>query len=159
VLLVALLVVLVAAAVFVVHELRKKNTPAGTTTTTTTTTHHSTHRKKAKSTSTKPRTVGVSIAASSPVAVCLIGYVTAHAGVHQRVPPKGSATTTQTLEPGARAPLYHDNHFVVSFSDGAATMKIDSRPTSVDATGTTLSYEVGRSGAHLLPAGDAPHCT
>jgi cytoskeleton protein RodZ len=160
VLLAALLVVLVAAAVFVVHELRKKTTPAGTTTTTTTTTtHHSTHKKKAKSASTTPTTVGVSVAASTPVAVCLIGYVTAHGGVHQRVPPKGSATATQTLEPGARAPVYHDNHFVVSFTDGAATMKIDGRAKSVAATGTTLSYEVGRSGAHLLPAGDAPHCT
>jgi cytoskeleton protein RodZ len=159
VLLVALLVVLVAAAVFVVHELGKKNTPAALTTTTATTTSHSTPSKKAKSTSGKPRTVGVSIAASTPVAVCLIGYVTAHGGVHQRVPPKGSASATQTLDPGARAPLYHDNHFVGSFSDGAATITIDGRATRVDATGTTLSYEIGRTGAHLLPAGDAPHCT
>jgi cytoskeleton protein RodZ len=158
VLLIALLVVLIAAAVFIVHELDKKkktpSPPASTTTTTTTT------KKKSKPSRT-PSTAGriaLRLTAVTPVHVCLIGYVTARGTVHQRLPPVGSATATALLTPGARAPYYHDNHFRVSFSGGKAQMTIGTKTTSVDASTATLSYEIGRSGRHLLSAAQAPHC-
>lgn len=158
VLLIALLVVLVAAAVFVVHELDKKKspTPPARTTTTTTTT-----RKKTKKPSNPPSSaakVALRLTALTPVRVCLIGYVTARGIVHQRLPPAGSATTTVLLTPGARAPFYHDNHFRVSFSGGTAAMTIGTKTYNVDANAGTVSYEVGRSGRHLLSAAQAPLC-
>jgi cytoskeleton protein RodZ len=156
VLLIALLVVLVAAAVFAVHELSKKSgkPPASvsTSTTTTTTTTRSTHKAPA------PTKVALSLKALTPVHVCLIGYVTAHGVVHQRLPAEGSASTTALVNPGARAPLYHDDHFRVSFSGGRVRMTIDTKTYTVDASTTTISYEVGKSGRHLLGAAQAPQC-
>ncbi|HEY1777120.1 MAG TPA: helix-turn-helix transcriptional regulator, partial [Solirubrobacteraceae bacterium] len=157
VLLIALLVVLVAAAVFIVHELDKKKSaapPAQTTTTNTTSKNHT----KPKHPPSTAGPIALRLTAVTPVHVCLIGYVTERGTVHQRLPPKGSAATTALLTPGARAPFYHDNHFRVSFSGGKARMTIGSKTSSVDASATTRSYEVGRSGRHLLSATQAPHC-
>ncbi|HZL54483.1 MAG TPA: helix-turn-helix domain-containing protein, partial [Solirubrobacteraceae bacterium] len=100
VLLIALLVVLVAAVVFVVHELDKKKKPPSSNSSTSTTTTRTT------TTSQPPPTaphVALRLTAVTPVHVCLIGYVTAHGIVHQRLPAKGSATKTALLTPGARA--------------------------------------------------------
>jgi cytoskeletal protein RodZ len=160
VLLIALLVVLVAAAVFVVHELDKKKSPSPPASTTTTTTTTKKKKKKTKP-SHPPSTAGriaLRLTAVTPVRVCLIGYVTARGTVHQRLPPVGSATATAPLTPGARAPYYHDNHFRVSFSGGKAQMTIGTKTYSVDASTATLSYEVGRSGRHLLSPTQAPRC-
>ena len=112
VLLIALLVVLVAAAVFAVHQLDKKSaeTPYQSSTTTTTSKTRSTHSSQRP----PERKIGLKLTAIMPVRVCLIGYVTARGIVHQRLPAKGSATSTALLTPGARAPVYHDNHFRVS---------------------------------------------
>ena len=85
--------------------------------------------------------------------------MTAHGVVHQRLPAKGSASTTALLTPGARAPVYHDNHFRVSFSGGRAHMRIGSKTYTVDATAAAVSYEIGQSGRHRLAAASAPHCT
>jgi len=160
VLAIALLVVLIAAAVFVVRELEKKgghgknssstssSSSSTTTTTTTTTPHHPAAVTR----------VALRLTATTPVQVCLIGYVTAHGASHQRLPAKGSATATALLTPGEREPYYHDDHFKVSFTDGSARMTVGSKSYSVDATGTTVSYEVGASGRHLLAAAQAPHC-
>jgi cytoskeletal protein RodZ len=157
VLAIALLVVLIAAAVFVVRELSKKGTPARTTSssssTSTTSTTHSTSRAAGGVSK-----VALRLTATTPVHVCLVGYVTAHGALHQRLPAKGSATSTLLLTPGEREPFYHDDHFRVSFTGGSARMTIGTKNYNVDATGTTVSYEVGRSGRHLLPAAQAPHC-
>ena len=158
VLLIALLVVLVAAAVFVVHELDKKKggKPPGSASTTTTTT--TTTKKKQPSKPSTSSRVALRLTAITPVHVCLIGYVTPRGTVHQRLPPVGSAAKTALLTPGARAPFYHDDHFRVSFSGGNAHMTIATRTYTVDATAGTVSYEVGRSGRHLLSAAQAPRC-
>src|SRR5665213_4430378 len=153
VLLIALLVVLVAAVVFVVHELDKKKTPPSSNSSTSTTTTTTTSQPPPTAAS-----VALRLTAVTPVHVCLIGYVTAHGIVHQRLPAKGSATKTALLTPGARAPVYHDDHFRVSFSGGTAHMKIGNKTSTVDATAATVSYEVGQSGRRLLAASQAPHC-
>jgi helix-turn-helix protein len=150
VLAVALLVVLLAAALFVVHELRKKN-PAGTSTSTTSTTSSRTksHKKPAA-----PRRVALALAATTPVTVCLVGYRTAHGGAHRRF-------NNVLLAPGAAAPVLHaDNHFLASFTGGALRMVIDGHSTAVDATGTTVAYEIFLGGRYSkLTAAAAPHCT
>ena len=156
VLLIALLVVLIAAAVFVVRELSKKGAPARTTSSSTTTTR-STSDTTSRSAGGATR-VALRLTATTPVHVCLVGYVTPHGALHQRLPAKGSATSTVLLTPGEREPIYHDDHFRVSFTGGSARMTIGTKNYSVDATGTTIAYEVGRSGRHLLPASQAPHC-
>jgi len=156
VLLIALLVVLIAAAVFVVRELSKKGghpTNSSTSSTSTTSTTRSTTPSGGHVTK-----VALKLTATTPVHVCLIGYVTAHGVVHQRLPAPGSATSTVLLTPGEREPYYHDDHFRVSFTDGSAQMTIGHRTSSVDATGTTVSYEVGVGGRHLLAPSQAPHC-
>jgi cytoskeleton protein RodZ len=156
VLLIALLVVLIAAAVFVVRELAKKGTPTRTTSshssTSTTTTSSTPH------TAARPPVVALKLTAITPVHVCLVGYVTAHGVRHQRLPAAGSAISTVLLTPGEREPYYHDDHFRVSFAGGSARMTIGHKTYSVDATGTTISYEVGLGGRHLLSASQAPHC-
>jgi cytoskeletal protein RodZ len=157
VLVIALLVVLIAAAVFVVRELSKKSghptTGSGTSSTSSSTSSSSTTHGGAVVT-----VVALKLTALTPVHVCLIGYVTAHGVRHQRLPATGSATSTVLLTPGQRAPYYHDNHFRVSFADGSARMIIGHKSYGVDATGTTVSYEVGLGGRHLLSASQAPHC-
>jgi cytoskeleton protein RodZ len=156
VLLIALLVVLIAAAVFVVRELAKKGghtTTSSSTSSTTTTTTSSTTPSTAR-----VAKVALKLTATTPVHVCLIGYVAAHGALHQRLPAPGSATSTVLLTPGQREPYYHDDHFKVSFTDGSAQMTIGHKTYSVDATATTVSYEVGLGGRHLLAASQAPHC-
>jgi hypothetical protein len=148
VLAVALLVVLLAAALFVVHELRKKSAPpASHTTSSQTTTRTSTTHASA------PRRVGVALVALAPVRICLIGYRTGRGGAHERI--------NGVLDPGSGGPVYHaDNHFLVSFSGGAARMFIDGRVVSVAASATPVAYEISRSGRYRkLSAASAPHCT
>jgi hypothetical protein len=149
VLAVALLVVLLAAALFVVQELRKKNAPSGssqTTSSSTTTTSHS-H-------SAPPLRVGLALVATTPVHVCLIGYRTAHGGAHRRY-------SNALLQPHSPAPVLHaDNHFLVSVTDGSLRMVIDGHGVAVRAPGTTVAYEIFRSGRYSrLAAGAAPHCS
>ena len=155
VLLIALLVVLIAAAVFVVRELAKKGTPTRATTSSTSTTTTTTTTTPSAA---GPTVVALKLTAMTSVHVCLVGYVTAHGVRHQRLPAAGSAISTVVLSPGEREPYYHDNHFRVSFTDGSARMTIGHKTYSVDATGTTISYEVGLGGRHLLSASQAPHC-
>jgi len=150
VLAVALLVVLLAAALFVVQELRKKNPPTNTSRTTsssTTTTKSHTH-------TAAPLRVGLALVATTPVHVCLIGYRTAHGGAHRRY-------NNALLQPGSPSPVLHaDNHFLASFTDGALRMVIDGHDVAVSATGTTVAYEIFRSGRYSrLAAGAAPHCS
>ena len=161
-LLIALLVVLVAAAVFVVRELDKKKgkqtTTTGSTTPATGSTKPGTGATSPAAGSAGSKRIALRLTAVTPVRVCLIGYVTAHGVVHQRLPAKGSATPTALLTPGGHAPTYHDDHFRVSFSGGRAHMLIGSKTTTVDATASTRSYSIGHSGPHLLSASQAPHC-
>ena len=159
VLAVALLIVLIAAAVFVVHELRKKSKtppPARPPAHSTTTQPHK-HSPKVAT----PKRVGVQIAALTPVDVCLVGYAHASGGRHQRLPTQGAATPTQSLVPGAARPVYHDNHFLVSFTDGTAHLIVNLHTVvDVNAVGTTVSYSVSLRGHHrLLPSSQAPRCT
>jgi cytoskeletal protein RodZ len=165
VLLAALVVVVIAAGAYVARELTKgSSTPPatiGTTNGATTGTHHHKH-KKATPPAHTPTRVGVQIAAATPVNVCLVGYVRAGAGeVHQRLPAKGSGSSTAAVDPGAPKPVYHDNHFVVSLSGGDADLIINLRKhVRVNAVGRTVSYAIGvRGGHHRLAASRTPRCS
>ena len=158
VLLIALLVVLIAAAVFVVRELAKKGAHSTTSSSTSSSSTTSTSSTSTTHSAARVTKVALKLTATTPVHVCLIGYVTAHGALHQRLPAPGSATSTVLLTPGQREPYYHDDHFRVAFTDGSAQMTIGHKSYSVDATGTTVSYEVSLGGRHLLAASQAPHC-
>ncbi|HLK45140.1 MAG TPA: hypothetical protein VKT18_04095, partial [Acidimicrobiales bacterium] len=85
-----------------------------------------------------------------------IGYTTHHFA-HQRIPPPGS--TSALLTPTSPEPVYHaDRDFHVSFSGGVARMTIGHHRVTVNATTSTLSYLVTRSGAKALSAASAPRC-
>jgi flagellar basal body-associated protein FliL len=149
VLLVALLVVLLAAALFIVRVLLNNKGNKRTPTTATTTRTHSTatkHRAPA------PKRVALSLVASAPVHVCLIGYRTAGGSGRQRL--------NAVLTPGSRAAVYHaDNRFVVSFAGGAARMIVNGRSVAVAATPTAASFEILANGHSVaLGASKAPRC-
>jgi cytoskeleton protein RodZ len=146
---VALLVVLLAAALFVVRELSKssKKTPPRTTSTVSQSTTKTTH------TPTAPRRVALTLEATSPVRVCLIGYRSGGGGALQRV--------NAVLAPGVRGPTYHaDNHFIVSFAGGAAVMRVDGHPFAVASSATVVTYKLYLGGrVRRLAAVSAPHCS
>ena len=150
VLLIALLVVLLAAAVFVVRELsnNSKKPPA---------THTTSSRTRTTST-TPPRApavkrVALRLVPTTPVRVCLIAYKTAASAGLQRV--------SALLGPAAVLPTYHaDNRFRVSFTGGSVRMTVNAHTITVNATATTVAYEIFVSGHYLkLPAGQAPRCS
>jgi cytoskeletal protein RodZ len=152
-LLAALLVALIAAALFLVHELRGGTAARHATTSTT---GSSTAPAKPP---TRARRVALTLAAITPVRVCLIGY-TKHGRAHQRLPPTGSATHTALLAPDAGSRTYHaDTHFVVSFANGAARLTAAQRSLTVHTTGTTVAYEITASAIQLLPPAAAPRCS
>jgi cytoskeleton protein RodZ len=149
VLAVALLVVLVAAALLVVHELRGKGhttPPTGSTSKTTSTSHSHTH-------AATPLRVSVALVATTPVRVCLIGYRSANGGAHRRY-------DNTLLSPGSRAPVLHaDDHFLASFTGGSLRLIVNGHAHTVTATGTTVAYEIFRSGRYSrLATGAGPHC-
>jgi hypothetical protein len=152
---VAVLVVLIAAALFILHELRKKSTPPSSATST----HHTTsttttHSSAARHHSTVPRRVAVELVAVTPVRVCLVGYRTAFGVGERRI-------DNALMSAGSRSPLLHaDDHFLASFTGGAARMVIDGHSHTVSATITPVAYEIFLDGRYsLLAAGSGPHCT
>ena len=150
VLLVAVLVVLLAAALFVVRELSNKSKKPPATHTTSSRTHTTTtiaHRPPVV------KRVALRLVPTAAVRVCLIAYKTAAGQGLQRV--------SALLGPASVLPTYHaDNRFRVSFTGGSVQMTVNTHTVPVNATGTTVSYEIFVSGHYLqLPAGQAPHCS
>ena len=149
VLLVALLVVLLAATLFVVRELNNSSKKPPAT--------HTTSRTHTTGTITRPplavKRVALRLVPTAPVRVCLIAYKTAASQGLQRV--------SALLGPASVLPTYHaDNRFRVSFTGGSIKMVVNTHTVPVNATGTTVSYEVFVSGHYLkLPAGQAPRCS
>jgi cytoskeleton protein RodZ len=150
VLLVAVLVVLLAAALFVVRELSNQNKKPPAT-------HSSSSRTHTTTTITHAppvvKRVALRLVPTAPVRVCLIAYKTAASPGLQRV--------SALLGPAAVLPTYHaDNRFRVSFTGGSLRMTVNAHTVAVNATGTTVSYQIFVSGHYLkLPAGQAPRCS
>ena len=160
VLAVALLIVLIAAAVFVVHELRKKSKTPPPDEAAGAFDHDAAAQALPEGHDAEARR-RPDRRADAACDVCLVGYAHASSGRHQRLPAQGAATPTQSLVPGAARPIYHDNHFLVSFTDGTAHLIINLHTVvDVNAVGTTVSYSVSLRGHHrLLPSSQAPRCT
>jgi cytoskeleton protein RodZ len=150
VLLIALLVVLLAAAVFVVRELNKKTPKRAATHSTVSRTHTTTTVPHAPP---GVKRVALRLVPAASVRVCLIAYKTAASPGLQRV--------SALLGPASVLPIYHaDNRFRVSFTGGSLRMIVNTHTVAVNATGTTVSYEIFVSGHYLkLPAGQAPRCS
>jgi hypothetical protein len=154
VIVIAVLVVLLIGALYAVGVLLPRKSGAPTTplvgTTATTTTSHGGH---AHGTTSTPKVVGLKLAPTGPVYVCLVGYPSS-SNDHKHVRLNGV-----TLTPGAREPVRHDNHFHVTFGNNSVVMYVNGHRHSVPPTAVPVSYDITLHG-RVLPLADskAPHC-
>jgi len=154
---VVVLVVLIAAALYAVGVLagKKGKTPPVHTVTTQTTSTHSTGRRHhpASKGHTLPKLVGVRLEPTQPVYVCLIGYP-GSTSTHEHIRIAG-----RTIVPGMHEPVYHDDHFHVTFGNNALAMYIDGHRYTFPASATAISFDILRNGSvHTLPKNDLPNC-
>ena len=152
---VVVLAVLLAAALYALGKIPSGSHPR---TTSTTSTRTSTSRSHTRTTTTTPPPAVPVVAAvqlhpSGRVYVCLVGYpASSNRRRHVRI--NGLVLTPATPEP-----VYHDNHFLVTFGNNALAMVINGRRHTVPSSKTAISYEISRDGTYrTLAASQAPHC-
>lgn len=120
------------------------NTAANTTTARTTTTTTA----PAKSTAAADTTpVALSIKATGPVYVCLVGD-------HGHVLVNGAE-----LQEGQSTGTYHQQRFAVTLGNSSAVMYVDGRPRTVPASSTPIGYIVTKAhGRRPVPTSSLPVC-
>jgi hypothetical protein len=121
---------------------RAATTPASTPVTSTSTTVH-------KSTTTRPRVslVALSLKATGPVYVCLIGD-----NARKLVP--GSE-----LQAGESTPTFHDRRFLLNLGNSSVTMYVDGRAHSVPASSEPIGYSITKArGRQRLSTAQLPTC-
>jgi Helix-turn-helix domain len=92
--------------------------------------------------------VALSLRASAPVYVCLIG------DRGRRVIPG------RELQPGTSTPTYHAKRFEITLGNSSVTMLVDGRARTVPASSQAIGYSITRAtGRHRLAVGHLPTCT
>lgn len=156
-LVVVVIAVVLAAVLYFVGNNSHKTGTTDTGTTNTTRTHTTTTRTHThtRTTPAAPTRVGLRLAPTGSVYVCLVGY-TASGNTHGHVRLNGVILTT-----ASREPIYHaDSHFLVTFGNSSIGMYVDGRRHIVPTSSTPTSYSVALGGViHRLTAAEAPHCT
>jgi cytoskeleton protein RodZ len=103
----------------------------------------------APSTATAGRSdqVALSLHATAPVYVCLIGD-------------NGRKLIPGTeLHPGESTPTYHAKHFEITLGNASVTMFVDGRAKSVPPSSEAIGYSITKAfGRHTLQAGQLPTC-
>jgi hypothetical protein len=96
----------------------------------------------------RPSTVTLSLKATAPVYVCLIGD-----GGRKLIP--GSE-----LRPGASTPSFHAKRFEITLGNNSVTMFIDGKARTVPPSSQAIGYSITRVGGRRpLTAGQLPTCT
>ena len=124
--------------------------PANTTVTVThghTTHAHRDGTRSSAAASSGSEEVALSLRASAPVYVCLIG------DNGRKVIP-GSE-----LQSGTTTPTYHARHFEITLGNDSVTMFVDGHAKTVPPSSQAIGYSITKaSGRHTLPAGQLPTC-
>ena len=156
---VVVLAVLLAGALYAVGVLLPRKPAHTSTTQTRTTSTTTTHRTTATHTgtshkhATKPKRVGVRLAPTGKVYVCLIGYTTANER-HPHIRVKGV-----TLSPGQHEPTYHDNHFYLSLGNSSVVMIVNgTRHAIARSRNPTSPADHALRPRPPAPASRAPNC-
>jgi hypothetical protein len=91
--------------------------------------------------------VALSLQASAPVYVCLIGD-------------NGRKLIPGTeLQPGSRTATYHAKHFLITLGNNSVTMFVDGKERTVPASAEAIGYSITRAnGRRLLRTGQLPSC-
>jgi hypothetical protein len=142
------------AAALAIGVLLPRNSKSPTTTQTQTRTQTSdTHTGGRAHAHAKVATVvGLKLEPRAQVYVCLVGYPgSSSARPHVRL-------NGAIIAPGAREPVRHDNHFLITVGNGQITMVVNGHRHPLTGP-NPLTYEVTLHGRVLArPATDAPHC-
>ncbi len=95
---------------------------------------------------TGSRVVSVSLRATGPVYVCLIG----ESG--------RKLVAGETLTAGARTATFTARRFELTLGNNSVTLLIDGTPRSVPASSSAIGYVITKAGRRTLPAGHLPTC-
>ncbi len=113
--------------------------------------HRHAHSRKsagqASSAGTQPGIVALSLRASAPVYVCLIGD-------------NGRKVIPGTeLQPGTSTPTYHARRFEITLGNSSVTMFVDGRARTVPPSSQPIGYSITKAGGrHYLQASQLPTC-
>jgi cytoskeleton protein RodZ len=153
---VLVLVVLIVAALYAVGVLLPRNPKPTTTSSNTKTTRshtRTTHTPPPRHHARKATRVGVRLHPTAAVYVCLIGFTTSD-NRHPHIRLNGV-----TVTPGGHEPIYHDNHFFVTFGNSSMVMFVNGRRSAVAPSPNPTSLRISLSGrVRPLPASKVPHC-
>jgi cytoskeleton protein RodZ len=147
-------VIIVALIVLLITGGKSSNNHTGTASTTTTTHSAASHSKHHTGTTTHHRVlsasavVALSLKATGPVYVCLIGD-----DGHKLIP-------GIDLQPGESTPTYHAKHFEITLGNSSVTMYVDGTPRIVAPSSQAIGYSITKAyGRRPLTAGQMPNCT
>ena len=112
-----------------------------------TATSHRSVRRPSSGASSRPSVVTLSLRASAPVYVCLIGD-----GGRKLIP-------GTELTPGSSTPTFHARRFEITLGNSSVTMFVDGKARAVPPSSQAIGYSITKaSGRHLLAAGQLPTC-
>jgi hypothetical protein len=63
-----------------------------------------------------------------------------------------------TLEAGAKPPIFHAKHFLLTLGNNAVKLIIDCIPRVVPPSSQSIGYSITRAGRRPLPSGQRPTC-
>ena len=125
---------------------KAKKTPATTPATAPAPTATTSHKNVIR---TRPRVslVALSLKATGPVYVCLIGD-----NARKLVP-------GTELQAGESTPTFHDRHFLLNLGNSSVTMYVDGRARTVPASSEPIGYSITKTrGRQPLAAAQLPTC-
>ncbi len=109
--------------------------------------HKSKHQAVKSSSSSRNDVVALSLRASAPVYVCLIGD-------------RGRrAIAGKELQAGTTTSTYHAKHFAITLGNSSVTMIVDGHPRSVASSSQAVGYSITKAtGRRRLRSGELPTC-
>lgn len=104
------------------------------------------HAKGTSSTRSQSAVVALSLRATAPVYVCLIGDKG-----HVRIP-------GEELQAGASTSTYHSRHFLITLGNSSVKMFVDGHERPVASSSQAIGYSITKAGRKRLALGSLPTC-
>jgi cytoskeleton protein RodZ len=109
-------------------------------------THAGKHRKGTSGDSSQSSLVALSLRATAPVYVCLVGE-----GGHVRIP-------GEELQAGTSTSTYHSRHFDITLGNSSVKMFVDGHERPVASSSQAIGYSITKAGRTRLKLGSLPTC-
>jgi cytoskeleton protein RodZ len=109
-------------------------------------THAGKHRKGTSGNSSQSSVVALSLRATGPVYVCLIGE-----GGHVRIP-------GEELQAGTSTSTYHSRRFEITLGNSSVKMFVDGHERPVASSSQAIGYSITKAGRTRLKLGNLPTC-